>query len=177
VPDAQPPSEPATPVLLADPTVTVALDRLHHAEVAVVEAKQAVDDARARLTQALFDAAAPYRRGDQPLPPGELATLYWERTDLRTTDLAKVFGLTSSRLAGLAGPRLVEQACYRCGAASQALRTTRSDRSPALCIICRDEKHNRERREHERELARIEAGDPWDGGPPSAPPRPYAVPY
>lgn len=154
---------PSTTPLLREPAVAAALDTVRRAEVAVVEAKQAASHARAQLTEALFVACRPYRDGTRPLPQEELHRLYWEHTDLRQGEVAKAFGLTTGRLAELAGPREVDAPCGRCGRAARVLRTSRADRREVRCEPCGAEQRERERAEHEREVERLRAArEAWE---------------
>lgn len=161
------------PALLDDPAVAAAISAHADAEVALVEAKQGLTNARAAVRDALFQAGKRYRDRQLPLPRADLHRLYWEHRELRATDLANAFGINSTELARLAGPT---QGYGRCDACQQVVTMLLDSRSPkptyassppVRCDACQDrhdEQQERERqRQHELDLARVAAGEPVDG--------------
>jgi hypothetical protein len=160
------------PALLDDPDVAAAISAHADAEVALVEAKQGLTNARAAVRDALFQSGKRYRDRQLPLPRGDLHRLYWDHRELRTTDLANAFGITSAELARLAGPAEGYGRCDDCQQVVPMLLDNRSPKPtyasspPVRCDACRDRhdaQQERERqRQHELDLARVAAGEPVD---------------
>jgi hypothetical protein len=166
-PDA---AEPAgtPPPLLDDPAVTAAISAHADAEVALVEAKHRLTRAREAVRNALFVAGKRYRDRQLPLPRSDLHRLYWDHRELRATDLANAFGVSSTELARLAGPSEGHGRCGDCQQVVPMLLDSRTPKptygSPVRCLPCRERHDAREererRRQHELELARVAAGEP-----------------
>lgn len=141
------------PSLLDQPQVTAAMADRDRADVALIEAKQAVDVARARIRDALFAAGLAYRERRRPLPAAEIHQLYWDHPELRVTDVANAFGVSTSRLVEIAGPRTREVPCPRCGQPRPTTLTSRSAPRYHPCDDCRRRETEREeRRLHELQL-------------------------
>ncbi|MTV27910.1 hypothetical protein FTX61_21200 [Nitriliruptoraceae bacterium ZYF776] len=146
------------------PAATDAIAAHDRAEVGLTEAKHQLTRARDGLRDALFAAGKRYRDRQLPLPRADIHTLYWEHRQLRATDLANAFGITTQELARLAGPTRGYTSCRACEQVVQVLIDSRSPqhgRGP-LCDTCREQERLREeeelKREHELNLARLAAG-------------------
>lgn len=66
-----------------------------------------------------------------------IRTLYWEYGSLRMQDLSAATGLDNDRLRRIAGPQVVGVACMACGAPTDVLQTSRSQRPAGRCPDCR----------------------------------------
>lgn len=158
----------APPALLDDPAVTAAIAVHADAEVALVEAKHRLTRAREAVRNALFVAGKRYRDRQLPLPRPDLHRLYWDHRELRATDLANAFGISSTELARLAGPAEGHGRCDDCQQVVPMLLDSRNPKPsyglPVRCRPCRERHDAREerdrRRQHELDLARAAAGDP-----------------
>jgi AraC-like DNA-binding protein len=165
----------APTALLDDPDVTIAIRAHADAEVALVEAKHELTRARETVRNALFAAGKRFRDRAVPLPQADLHRLYWEHRELRVSDLASAFAVSTTELARLAGPAEGVGTCDDCAQVVPMLLEARTPkpsygRRPVRCEPCQDRHETRQelerQRRHELELASIAAGEPLpDRGP------------
>ncbi len=159
---------------LADPSVAAALREARAADAEVERAKLSARRAKDELGFALFVAARPYRESSAPQPQQLLHHLYWEATDIRPGDIARAFGLPTSKLALAAGPRALDVACSSCAEATTTHRTSRSDSRHVWCRACHDRIEAERQRLDDRRRARDElARSPYDDQTPLIDAWPY----
>ena len=137
---------------------------LADALLAVDHAVAGIETAKANLTARRHDFACVFREqvaahvDDEGLADDMhrvIRALYWQYATLRLSDLSAATGLDNDRIRRIAGPQVVEAACMRCGAPTEVLQRSRSQRPVGLCPDCR------------------QPFDPFDDVPgPDEPPRP-----
>jgi hypothetical protein len=135
------PASPSELPPLDDPRFVEARVALGTAERMVDEARRARAEAKARVAVALHEAARPYRDREHRLPIETISHLYWDRPELRVTDIAAAFGLLATGVRTLAGPRVVEVDCADCLTPVHLVRRSRSHhpaRSGVRCGPCLD---------------------------------------
>lgn len=119
---------------------------LADALLAVDRAVAGIETAKATLTARRHDFACTFRElvadhvDDDSLAEDlhrVIRALYWEYGTLRLTDLSAATGLDNDRLRRIAGPQVVDVACVGCGAPTDVLQTSRSQRPAGRCPDCR----------------------------------------
>lgn len=98
------------------------------------------------LAGALAEACEPFRDGRVELPDRLVRELYWDREEIRVTDLARALRTSTSGVAALAGPMTVTGPCERCGGPAAGEKRTRTARVHLVCQPCTEA---RERAEEE----------------------------
>jgi hypothetical protein len=152
------------PPAFGDAMLSFAIRRLRTAEQEVAAARHTATVAKEQLALTLFDVTGEYRETDRQPPQDLLDRLYWEVRDLRQSDIARAFGMTTAQLKQTVTPKVAEVDCRSCSKPVHIETTNRTTPSYLQCDACRFAERQRERRawaqdEGPRSGAWV---DPWD---------------
>ena len=146
-----------------------AIRRLRDAEQVAAAARSRAAVAKEEVALTLFATTEPYREAAAPPPLDTIDHLYWDVRDLRTSDIARAFGLTNAQLTKLVQPRTESAPCAGCGRDVEVRRRSRGDKRDARCDACEQAERDRvdaARQRRELEMARFD--EYHDGPPPGA---------